>query len=368
MAARDAGGHSPEQILEQIAEIAPNLHSAGTLSRQVLRALFRHAAKRRIDYSAETGSGATTLLLSHLSKNHTVFALDTGDGSVSNAKASALLKHSAVTFVEGPTQQTLPRYEFNHKLQAVIIDGPHAYPFPDLEYYFLYPHLDQGALLVLDDIHIRSVHNLFEFMRADRMFQLHEVVRSTAFFTRTGAPTFDAKEGSWREQNYNSNPLLRYTWKANLKRRLPWRVRRAAERTLGGGHSLTSCRIEIVAPANNEIVAGTGAVAGTASSAVGSHLWVLVRRKDLDGWWPQAGGPIPVHEGRWQVVVRYGEPRDVGFDFEIAAVVVGETTHRLWTAWVERARASQNAPVQLPSSQFLFGEDYRTVKKVSDKI
>jgi len=65
-------------------------------------------------------------------------------------------------------------------------------------------------------------------------------------------------------------------------------------------------------------------------------------------------------------VVRYGEPCDAGFDFEIAAVVVGATTHRLWMAWVERAQAGQAAPVELPSSFFLLGENYRIVKKASD--
>lgn len=365
MAARDFWELSLEQILEQIAEIAPSLHSAGTLSCEVLRALFRHAAKRRIDYSAQTGSGATTLLLSHLSKDHTVFALDAGDASITNVKDSALLERSAVTFIEGPTQQTLPRHRFDHKLQAVIIDGPHAYPFPDLEYYFLYPHLDQGALLVLDDIHIRSIHKLFDFLRADRMFHLDEVVRSTAFFTRTETPTFNPTEGSWREQNYNKKLLLRYTLKGNLKGWLPWPLRRAAERALRGGRSLPGVLVRILAPARHENVTGTGAVEGLASPAAGTYLWVLVRRKDLTGWWPQAGGPITVREGRWRVEVRYGEPRDAGFDFEIAAVVVGETTHRLWMAWVERAQAGQAAPVGLPSSQFLVGEDYRMVTKTA---
>jgi len=355
-----------EQILEQIAEIAPSLHSAGTLSREVLRALFRHTAKRSIDYSAETGSGATTLLLSHLSKNHTVFALDVEDASITNVKDSALLESSVVTFVEGPTQQTLPRHRFDHRLQAVIIDGPHAYPFPDLEYYFLYPHLGQGALLVLDDIHIRSIHNLFDFLRADRMFHLDEVVRSTAFFTRTEAPTFNPTEGSWREQNYNHKLLLRYTWKGNLKGCLPRPLRGAAERAFRGIRSLPAVPVRILAPQKHENVTGTGAVEGLASPGAGTYLWVLVRRKDLAGWWPQAGGPIAVREGRWRVKVRYGEPRDAGFDFEIAAVAVGETTHRLWIAWVERAQAGQAAPVQLPPSQFLMGEDYRTVTKTAD--
>jgi hypothetical protein len=359
----DPNGLSLEQILARIAEIAPSLHSAGTLTRDALVALFRHATKRRVDYSAETGAGATTLLLSHLSKNHTVFALDGGSGSITNVKASALLEGGTVTFVEGPTQQTLPRHQFSHKLQAVVIDGPHAYPFPDLEYYFLYPHLEQGGLLVLDDIHIRGVHNLFNFLRADRMFQLDEVVRSTAFFTRTGAPTFDPIEGSWLEQNYNRKLFLRYTWKGNLKRRLPWPVRRAVESALL--RRPISESVNILVPAKRENVTGTGPVEGIASLTASSHLWILVRRKDLDGWWPQAGGQIAVHEGRWRAVVRYGEPCDAGFDFEVAAVIVGEATHELWISWVERAKAWQAAPLQIPSCHLL-GADYRTVRKAPD--
>src|SRR5436190_535356 len=121
---------------------------------------------------AETGSGASTLLFSHLSEHHTVFALDGGSGSVTNVRRSPLLRQDVVTFVEGPTQATLPQYRFTEKMQLVLIDGPHAYPFPDLEYYFLYPYLETGALLILDDIHIPTVHNLFQFLRRDAMFRL----------------------------------------------------------------------------------------------------------------------------------------------------------------------------------------------------
>jgi hypothetical protein len=37
-------------------------------------------------------------------------------------------------------------------------------------------------------------------------------------------------------------------------------------------------------------------------------------------------------------------------------------------AWVERAQAGQVVPVQLPSSHFLLGEDYRTVTKTTDLV
>jgi hypothetical protein len=48
----------------------------------------------------------------------------------------------------------LPQYHFT-RLQLVLIDG-YGYPFPDLQYYFLYPHLETGALLILDDPYPQS--------------------------------------------------------------------------------------------------------------------------------------------------------------------------------------------------------------------
>jgi hypothetical protein len=93
-----------------------------------------------VRHSIETGSGASTLLFSHLSEDHTVFAMDAGTGSIRAIETSPLLRRETVTFVEGPTQVTLPLHVFPHRLQVALIDGPHGYPFPDLDYY-LYQHL-----------------------------------------------------------------------------------------------------------------------------------------------------------------------------------------------------------------------------------
>ena len=67
-----------DQICRRIAEVGPGLHSAGTFSSRTLEAIARIAGARQIRHSAETGSGASTLLFSHLSQHHTVFALDDG--------------------------------------------------------------------------------------------------------------------------------------------------------------------------------------------------------------------------------------------------------------------------------------------------
>ena len=190
-------------ILSEIIAAAPSLHKAGTFSSLVLQAIARHGSERPIAASAETGSGASTLLFSHMSRRHTVFAVDDGTDSIRAVETSPLLRPNVVRFVEGPTQLTLPSHRFEEKLQLALIDGPHAYPFPDLEYYYLYEHLDEHALLILDDIHIRSINNLFDFLHADDMFELKEVVENTAFFRRTAAETFSRVGDGWWLQGYN---------------------------------------------------------------------------------------------------------------------------------------------------------------------
>jgi hypothetical protein len=356
---------SLDEIRRRIEEIAPSLHTAGTFSARAFHAIARHARKRRILHSVETGSGASTLLLSHLSAQHTVFALDGGSGSIANVRRSPLLRPDVVTFVEGPTQTTLPLYRFTNRLQVVLIDGPHGFPFPEMEYYHLYPHLDPGALLIVDDIDIRSVHNLFEFLRRDAMFTLDEVVQTTAFFTRTDAPVFDPLGDGWWTQHYNARPLLRRVWKEKIGSLLPrpvrLRLRRFKRRWRA---SAADCAVSILTPPNGAPVGPTGRVEGTAELPDAARLWILVRCKGVDGWWPQGGGPVRVEQGRWTVAVAYGGPQDAGCDFEIMALAVGPSTHRLWSDWVGRAtETGEFPPVQLPPAEFVLGETHRTVRK-----
>lgn len=188
-------------VIEEIANIPVTWHGSGCLTPEVIRAIARHCGNPTA--SLETGSGKSTLLFSHLSSNHIVFAWDQGDGSIEKVKESPLFNPDNVEFVNGPTQQTLPAYQFNRKFQVALIDGPHGYPFPDLEYYYIYPLLEPQGILILDDIHIPNIYNIFQVLCKDEMFTLIEIVRSTAFFRRTSAPVFDPLGDGWWEQGYN---------------------------------------------------------------------------------------------------------------------------------------------------------------------
>ena len=191
-------------LVEDIAQLPSDWHGAGSVSKNVLRAIAGHAERMgTCDHSVETGSGKTTLLFSHVSAHHVVFAVDAGQ-SISQVRSSHFFNAKSTTFVEGPTQRTLPRHTFSHGHQMVLIDGPHGYPFPDLEYYYLYPTIEAGGLLMLDDIQIPSIARMFELIRADDMFELLEIVDdNTAFLRRTGAPLIDPESDSWWLQGYN---------------------------------------------------------------------------------------------------------------------------------------------------------------------
>ncbi len=220
-------------IIEQASCLSPY-----ALPPRALDRLASLLADLRPEATAETGCGASTLVFSRFSRVHTVFAFNEF-GVFERVRVADLIGPAKLEFVEGPTQRTLPQYRFRTVLDAVLLDGPHAYPFPDLEYFYFYPQIRSGGALVIDDLQIRSVHNLFEFLRRDEMFELEAVVHRTAFFRRTDAPIFPLEADGWEDQAYNARELLRFTWREQLRRRIPpWA--RAAVRRLRALGSRTS--------------------------------------------------------------------------------------------------------------------------------
>jgi hypothetical protein len=219
-----AVGSLDRSMLDRIIAASQTLHSLGSFSPRAIEIMARHLTSRPIQHSVETGCGVSTLIFSNLSPDHTVFAVDYGD-SITNTKASELFSAATTTFVEGPTQKTLPAYEFRSKLQAALIDGPHAFPFPQLEYYYIYPHLEEDALLMIDNMWMPSIHDLFEFLKADEMFRLVDVVNWTAFFRRTSAPVFDPLGDGFWLQKYNQRIVKHEMLKERFNRPLPDIVR-----------------------------------------------------------------------------------------------------------------------------------------------
>lgn len=202
-------------ITDKIAQTDVNYkpHVAGAFSTSVLRRL-EELLPPDIKFSAETGCGKSTILFSNVSLHHTVFCLDDrevgDDSSVKYFQSCEITKNDRVHLEFGPTQKTLPFFTAFKPYDVVLIDGPHGYPFPEMEYYYFYPHLRPGGILIIDDVHIATIGRLADVIAEDEMFEPVELVSTTAVFRRTDAPAFDPTGDGWWLQDFNRRRIPRH--------------------------------------------------------------------------------------------------------------------------------------------------------------
>ena len=95
--------------------------------------------------SVETGCGGSTIVLSQASDRHVAFAIEGTDGTIAALRQQSDLRAENVTFVEGETKDTLPGYRFEGELDLALLDGPHAYPMPQIEFAYLFPRIRLGG-------------------------------------------------------------------------------------------------------------------------------------------------------------------------------------------------------------------------------
>ena len=165
--------------------------------------------------SAETGCGGSTILLSHASTHHIAFALEGTGRTITELREHSDLRVENVVFVEGETKDTVPGYRFEAPVDLVLLDGPHAYPMPQIEFAYLFPQIKLGGWLVLDDIQIPSVYELFRFLKTESFVIIEEVVVRTAFFRRVEA--VESGPDGWELQGMNRHTILRYSWRDRLR-------------------------------------------------------------------------------------------------------------------------------------------------------
>lgn len=190
------------------------IHAHGSMDWPTLSFLYDQLAGMRPQTTFETGCGASTIAFALNSQQHLAFCLDDrspdhpGESSVEYVTACPLLSPGRVQFNFGPTQTTLPVASLPPSIDVALIDGPHGFPFPELEYFFVYPKIPTGGLLIVDDLKIPTIRRLFEFLREDEMFDELAVFRdNTAFLVRTDRPTFAPHGDSWWEQRFNRRRL-----------------------------------------------------------------------------------------------------------------------------------------------------------------
>jgi hypothetical protein len=206
------------RVQEILSRLSGAGHRGGAFSSDVLIAIS-NVLPDWPTVSLETGCGKSTIMFSNLSSKHYVFAYDDRDqpdSSVLMVQNDPAFDSSTTEWVYGPTQRTLPVHRFPDGLMfdVMLIDGPHGYPFPDLEYALLYDRLKPGGILILDDVHIPSIGNMYDLLREDRMYDDIGVFSTTGLLRRTAIEGVPSDGDHWFEQNYNVSrfpaPMDRY--------------------------------------------------------------------------------------------------------------------------------------------------------------
>lgn len=234
-------------ILRRMGSIS---HHAGAFSSDVLIAVAE-VLPERIRHSLETGCGKSTVMFSNISQQHYVFAYDdrgTPGSSVQMVVDDPAYQNDVVSWVYGPTQTTLLVYQFPNDLlfDVILLDGPHGYPFPDLEYALLYERIRPGGVLILDDVHIPSIGRMYDILREDRMYREIGVFSTTGVLQRTSRIGVPPTGDHWYEQSYNVArfplPMDKYVSPrlADIGEVIDLRDRRRLERHLISGGEFAS--------------------------------------------------------------------------------------------------------------------------------
>jgi len=106
-------------------------------------------------------------------------------------------------FICGSSTEELPNLVngINH-FDLIFIDGAHRYPFAEIDYHYTEKKLRVGGYLVLDDVQLPSVRNLFLFLKKEKNWRLEIVIDNTAFFVKFAE---EIVIDDWQNQGINAN-------------------------------------------------------------------------------------------------------------------------------------------------------------------
>jgi len=106
------------------------------------------------------------------------------------------------------------------------------------------------------------------------------------------------------------------------------------------------CSLSITSPTGGENVDGMKLASGEATLPPGTFLWLFAHLKGQSGWVPQGGGPTSIDPdtGLWNAMITYGEPPNIGFDFEVLAEVVTGSADAQLVKYVSEANETNRFP------------------------
>jgi hypothetical protein len=176
----------------------------------------------------ETGCGSTTAVLTAARCQHTSIFYEAKEGTrflawcekfgVATDQLELLVGSSPfVLAAQDPTP-----------LDLVVIDGGHAYPFPQVDWYFTARRLVVGGTLVVDDVQLPAPYDLLRFLDRDPRWLRLAGTHRWAAFERVSE---DGVDEDWYKQDFYRMPPRGRARQVVLSPK-PGRKKRELERAL----------------------------------------------------------------------------------------------------------------------------------------
>ena len=211
-------------VVQRLLVDQPAFHLAGEARWDSLPetlAAIRRAVKPG-DSTIETGVGASTVVFADGGANHVAVSPAPDEHQrVRDYCAQIGVDDSRTNFIVGLSDDVLPSLLGRERtLDAAFIDGAHSFPFPEVDWHYISRALKIGGRLLMDDVTIPSVAQVFRHMRLEPNWRLDGV-----FDNRAASFTLLAEPGpeEWTNQAYNDG-FPDYGFAA-LPERVAWRPR-----------------------------------------------------------------------------------------------------------------------------------------------
>jgi hypothetical protein len=191
-------------IVQRLLTDKPSFHMGGEARWDALPGTLE--AIRRFtchgDTTVETGAGASTVVFAACGASHTAISPDPAEHEqVRNYCKRIGVDTSRLSFVVGLSDDVLPSLlGLDRTLDVAFIDGEHCYPIPAVDWYYTTRSLKIGGRLLIDDIPIPAVGQLFRHMRLEPNWHFEDIFDNrSAAFTLLAPP----ETGTWLSQPFN---------------------------------------------------------------------------------------------------------------------------------------------------------------------
>jgi predicted O-methyltransferase YrrM len=198
---------SQSNIVEALARDRPAFHLGGAAhwnsTPETLEAI--RASVKPGDTTLETGVGASTVVFASAGAVHTAISPDPEEHRLVSEYCQRIgVEDGRVKFIAGASEDVLPSLCGRERtLDVAFIDGAHLFPLPAIDWYFVTRSLKVGGTLVIDDIAIPAVADIFRHMRCEPGWQLEGILDQRAAAFKLVAPP--SEDEDWRDQRYNKN-------------------------------------------------------------------------------------------------------------------------------------------------------------------